>query len=118
MKMRTKHETLVATVVLICILLLSACHPFAEQYPITKQQVLNEQKWLRGELVTIRGADGPYKYAGEMCGNFNTAGSFKIRDQSFSSPATPGIAYDVHSYINAQGEALIVVRRFFQSENP
>jgi hypothetical protein len=79
--------------------------------------VVNDQKRLRGELVIIRGADGPYRDGGEMCGNFNCAGSFKIKDQEFSWPAVPGIAYNVHSYINDQGEALIVVRRFSQSEN-
>jgi hypothetical protein len=105
------------TVYLASMLLLSACHP-KEEYLITKEQVLNEQKYLRGELVTIQGANGPYKDGGGMTGNYDTAGSFKAVDQTFSYPATPGIAFYEHTYINAQGKTLVVVRKMSKTDVP
>ena len=96
---------------IVCCIFLVACSRQTENFTISKEQILREQKASRGQIFMIQGADGPYKAGPGFVGNCNSAGSFRVGELTVSYPATLGDFYEGASYINAQDKALIIIKR-------
>lgn len=87
---------------------------------MTKADVLQHEKNLRGEIFFVEGADGPYRDGSTAYGRAVDVGSsqsFNAGHVTFSFPSDKRFDYEASSYFNKSGEALIVARRFPVTEN-
>ena len=79
------------------------------------EDILTVEKSRRGSIYAQDGAPGPYKQAGSVIGNINTAGHIAAGEgggrTKISWPATEGYFYEGTAYLNAANGAFVVVRK-------
>ena len=78
---------------------------------------MSYEKSLPGEIFQTAGYPwGPYKTGPGAVGTVNTAGTFQTTtslgpQQRVNWPAVPGYYFEVHSYLNIEGQCFYVIRK-------
>ncbi len=106
-----------ALILITLVAFLFGCSP-KEKFQLTRAQVIEKEKGMRGEIIQISGTDseGPYRLAGGFVSNRgDLEGKFGVRtpkgEATIEWKPDSTSFYDAYGYATEAGDVLFILRR-------